>query len=252
MKIEPFPGELTKQMVSFPFVTKTGKHGCQRGLKYMLTDEQKDWLCKWYPVTENSVLSAVSGIKFSTLHRMARLYGLKKSEKGLHGIMKRQAKKCKKICEANGWYASLRGKRPSAACLEATAKMWKDVREGRRLHPMKIIKRENPRRYKRLMEKRSKSRKELIKKETIRMLYGMERQTRLKCIVMQKYTRQQVCSRYNALKKGYIIYQDCSEAGGERYNIYYDDLTERSLVFEENLKKRGFRVIEYQPAERSH
>ncbi|MBO4551507.1 MAG: hypothetical protein J5733_12320, partial [Bacteroidaceae bacterium] len=58
-------------------------------------------------------------------------------------------------------------------------------------------------------------------------------------------TRSQICRRYSAIKRGYILMEDCSEQGGERYNIYYDDDTERSEKFENNLKNDGFNVKPY-------
>jgi hypothetical protein len=73
----------------------------------------------------------------------------------------------------------------------------------------------------------------------------MERKTRLRCIVLCKFTKRQVCHRYNALRRGYIIMQDCSEQSGERYNIYYDDQTERTPIFERNLQKDGFNLLKW-------
>jgi hypothetical protein len=63
-------------------------------------------------------------------------------------------------------------------------------------------------------------------------------------VVLNPYTRRQAEHRYNALKRGYYVMEDCSEQGGERWNIYYDESTRRSAVFERNLKADGFRVIE--------
>ena len=120
-----------------------------------------------------------------------------------------------------------------------------DGARRKREHPAIIMKRENPRKYRKWMENRSKERKETIRKEMRRVLYGMERKTRLKCIVMCKYTRRQVSHRYNALKRGYIIMDDCSEQGGERYNIYYDNETQRSSIFEKNLLKDGFQLKQW-------
>ena len=107
------------------------------------------------------------------------------------------------------------------------------------------MKRTNPRKYRKWMERKSQERKETIRKETRRVLYGMERKTRLKCIVMCPYTRRQTSNRYNALKRGYIIMDDCSEQGGERYNIYYDNETERAPIFEKNLLKDGFHIKQW-------
>ena len=245
MKIDPFPGVLTLQFVDRPFTTKLGKAGCQHVKAWVLTDEQREWFCRWFPEEENSRLMKASGMTHSTLHRFARELGLTKSPKGIKRIRKRQAAHIKRLCERNGYYDSMRGRQPSEACLKATAQMWQDIREGKREHPARIMKRENPRKYRKWMENRSKERKETIRKEMRRVLYGMERKTRLKCIVMCKYTRRQVSHRHNALKRGYIIMEDCSEQGGERYNIYYDNETQRSPIFERNLLKDGFHLKQW-------
>lgn len=245
MKIDPFPGVLTLQFVDRPFTTKLGKDGCQHVKAWVLTDEQREWFCRWFPEEENSRLMKASGMTHSTLHRFARELGLTKSPKGIKRIRKRQAAHIKRVCERNGYYDSMRGRQPSEACLKATVQMWQDIREGKREHPARIMKRENPRKYRKWMENRSKERKETIRKEMRRVLYGMERKTRLKCIVMCKYTRRQVSHRHNALKRGYIIMEDCSEQGGERYNIYYDNETKRSPIFERNLLKDGFHLKQW-------
>lgn len=229
MKLPPFPGQLTKQKKGYAYA-------------YVLTDEQREWLCKWFPEEENSRLMKASGMSHSTLHRFAREFGLTKSEKGWKRIKKRQAAHIKRVCEKNGYYDSLRGRQPSEACRKATAQMWQDIRDGKREHPARIMKRQNPRKYRKWMQRKSEERKETIRKETRRVLYGLQRQTRLKCIVMCKYTKRQTSHRYNALKRGYIIMEDCSEQGGERYNIYYDNDTERAPIFEKNLIKDGFHL----------
>ena len=243
MKIEPFPGVLTAQMVERPYITKTGKQGCNRVKAFVLTDEQEAWFRKWFPEVENSVIAEVSGMGLNCIHKFARLYGLTKSEKGMKAIKRRQAAHIKKVCERNGYYDSLRGRQPSAASVEATKKRWQEVREGKREHPIKALKRKNPRKYKRKMQERSEERKELIRKERRREIYGLERKTNLR-LPMNKYTRRQVSHRYNALKKGYYVMLDCSEGSGERYNIYYNEDTKRSQYFERNLVNDGFKVMQ--------
>ena len=244
-KIDPFPGELTMQTVDRPFTTKCGRPGCQHVKAYVLTDEQKAWLCKWFPEIENSRLAEASGMSQSALHRFAREFGLTKSEKGLRGIKRRQAAHIKKVCERNGYYDSLRGRQPSEACRKATAQMWQDIRDGKREHPARIMKRRNPRKYRQWMQRKSDERKETIRKEIRLAIYGLERQTRLKCVVLNKYTKRQISHRYFALKRGYILMADCSEQGGERYNIYYDDQTQRTPIFEKNLIADGFHLLPF-------
>ena len=132
MKIDTFPQVLTYQYIDKIYTTKTGKQGIQRVRAFVLTDEQEAWFRKWFPEVENSVIAEASGMSFNVLHKFARQYGLTKSEKGLKGIKRRQAAHVKKLCEANGYYDSLRGRQPSAACVEATKKRWQEVREGKR------------------------------------------------------------------------------------------------------------------------
>lgn len=235
-----------RQKTAHRFKTKTGREGCQYTYTIVLTPEQEAWLRRWYPEVENPILMKASGMSHSTLHRFAREFGLVKSEKGIKGIRKRQAAHIKKVCEANGYYDSLRGKPVSEACLQATAKMWQEIRDGKREHPFKIMKRTNPRKYKKWLERRSEARREQVRKEIRREIYGLPRKTKLKIVVMNKFTRSQVCHRYYALKRGYILMEDCSEQGGERYNIYYDDLTDRAPIFERNLIKDGFKLMKYE------
>lgn len=133
----------------------------------------------------------------------------------------------------------------SKAFMEGAARIWQEIREGKRDHPLVVLRRKNPREYNRKMRQKSHERKELYRKEELRIRYGLQPKTRLR-IVMCKYTRRQVAHRSSALKRGYIIMEDCSEQGGERYNIYYDNDTKRTQMFEQNLINDGFRIRPWQ------
>ena len=233
------------QLVDRPFTTKTGKQGCQRVKAIVLTDEQREWFCRWFPEVENPRLMKASGLSNSSLHRFARELGLTKSEKGLAGIKRRQAAHIKRVCEKNGYYDSIRGKPVSEACRQGAAQMWQDIRDGKRLHPIHAFRDKNPRKYRACMQRRSEERKEAIRKEKRRVMLGLKRKTRLTAVVLCKYTKRQTCHRYNALRRGYIIMADCSEQSGERYNIYYDQQTHRTPIFERHLLADGFRLIEW-------
>lgn len=215
------------------------------GGKYLLNEEQRDWLRQWFPVTENRRLAKAMGTSESTMHRFARELHLTKSEKGMKAIKRRQAAHIKRVCEKNGWYDSLRGKPLSDECQEGTQRMWQEIREGKREHPFHVIRRNNPRRYKQLMKQKSEQRREAIRKDLIRMKWGLPRKTKLIHVVMQPYTKPQINRRHLALKRGYILASDCSEGSGHRYVIYYDSKTNRSPIFERNGIRDGFRFAEW-------
>lgn len=230
MRVEPFPGELVKQ----------------NNYKHVLTQQQIDWLCKYFPEVDNHTLMKKSGMNHSLLHRLARQYGLTKSEKGLKRIIKKHAQQVKRICERNGYYESMRGKQPSPQCREANIQYQREIQQGIREHPFHTMKRENPRKYRKMIEKESRYRREVIRKEKLRMAYGLDRKTRLSTVVICRFTRRQTSHRFNAKKKGYIIPEDCSEMGDTRYVIWYDDDTKRSRIMERNLIKDGFKVLPYE------
>lgn len=226
MKVNPFPGVVTRKSRTF-----------------VLTQEQEDWLRTYFPMMDNPRLIKLSGIKIWTLRRFARELGLEKSEKSVKAIWKRRAQKAKRTCEKNGFYDSMRGKGYSDACRQAVKKMWQEVREGKRESPFSRMKRENPKKYRAWKKNMSTSRAELIRQEQLRLKYGMKRKTNLTMIISQPYTRKQHVHRHSALLRGYLLAEDCSEQGGERWNIYYDDHTQRSERFEQNLIKDGFHVL---------
>lgn len=226
MKLTPFPGP----------IQRNPRYG-----KIVLSDEQQSWLRTFYPVIENPRLIKVSGLTHSVLHRFAREFGLSKSEEGLKAIKRRQAIHIKRVCEKNGYYDSLRGKKPSQKCLDA----YKDyLHSDRYEHPLKKMKRERPRAYAARMKKKGRERKELIRMERCRDHYGLERKTKLN-IPMQPFSRRQVGHRYNALRRGYLLAADCSEGTGERYIIYFNRSTQRSPMFERNCINDGFTFKEY-------
>ena len=236
-KIEAFPGKLTKQRVK--------KGNGMNSMKIVLDEAQEEWMRKWFPKTENSKLAEASGMSHSTLHRFARKMGLTKSKSGLEAIKRRQAAHIRRVLTKNGYYDSLRGKPMSKAFREGAARIWQEIREGKRDHPLVVLRRKNPREYNRKMRQKSHERKELYRKEEMRIRYGLQPKTELR-IVMCKYTRRQVAHRASALRRGYIIMEDCSEQGGERYNIYYDNDTKRTQMFERNLINDGFRIRRWQ------
>jgi hypothetical protein len=105
---------------------------------------------------------------------------------------------------------------------------------------MVTFRKRHPKKYKEVMERKRQDRINLIQKEKRRIIYGLERKTTLKVVVMKPYTRRQLRRRYDALKRGYLLDEDCREGQPGRYVIYYDDETNRSERFERNCIADGF------------
>jgi len=207
----------------------------------VLNEEQKEWLRRWFPETENCRLAKAMGISLYKLHDFARKLGLTKSEAGMKAIKRRQTKAMAKTNERNGCYDRKRGHPVSEATLAGNRKRWEEYRSGLRESTYETLRRRDPKKYQAVKELRSQNRRELIEKEKRRIIYGLERKTNIKVVVMKPYTRSQTSHRHNALLRGYLLDEDCSEGQPGRYVIYYDEETNRSERFEKNCIADGFR-----------
>ena len=199
--------------------------------EYYIEGELKERFCKLFPKNSNRRMMAWFGISFSTLQRFKREFGL---EKDMQVIRKQQAKDAKRICEKNGYYASLRGKKPSDACLEATRQL-----RAAGFHPIKQLKANNPRKYKRLMQKKSEQRKELWRKERLRQKYDLDRQTSLH-IPLNPLS-------YKASAQKHAMIRQCNyfaDPLGDPHIICYDSETRRSARREATAAKHGLKVVE--------
>ena len=202
------------------------------GMKeYYLEGELKERFCKLFPKNSNRRMMTWFGIGFSTLQRFRRECGL---EKDMKSIIRQQAKDTKRICERNGYYASIRGKAPSEACLEATRQL-----RAAGFHPMKQLKANNPRKYKRMLRKRSEQRKELFRKERLRSFYGLERKTHLR-IPSNPMSRKAIAHKYAMIK----VCNYFAAPLGDPHIICYDSETKRAERREATAAKHGLKVVE--------
>lgn len=224
--MKPFPGSVE---------TANGKTR-----RKVLNNEQLAWLRRWFPVTENNRLAKVMRISEQKLRDFAVENGLKKTAAGIKAIKRRQTKAMVKTNNLNGCYDRKRGQPVSEATRDGNRRRWEEYRAGLRELPQDTAKRKHPKKWKASLKKRSENRRELIEKEKRRIIYGLERKTKIKVVVMKPYTRSQSHHRYCALKRGYLLDEDCREGQPGRYVIYYDDETERSEKFEQNCIKDGF------------
>ena len=200
-------------------------------MEYYLEGELKERFCQLFPKNSNRRMMTWFGISFSTLQRFKREFGL---EKDMKAIRRQHAKDIKKICERNGYYASIRGKAPSEACLEATRRL-----RASGFHPLKQLKANNPRKYKRLMAKKSEQRKKLWRKERLRQDYGLERKTGLN--VPLNPLPHKASAQKHAMIKACNYFAD---PDGDPHIICYDSLTRRSARREATAAKYGLKVVE--------
>lgn len=206
----------------------------------VLTEEQEKWLRRYFPTNENVHLAAAMGISVCTLRRLSALYGLKKSKQGLILMKQRQVAAMVQSNISNGCYDRKRGHKVSEATMAGTRRRWAEEHAGLRENCFKRIQREDPEHYEEICRHNAEAHKELFRKETRRMLYGLERKTKLRTIVIRPYTQSQAHRRCSALKRGYILSTECSEGSPDRYVIFYDNETERSPKFESNCINDGF------------
>lgn len=205
-------------------------HGGTGPMEYYLEGETRELFIKNFPKHSNRRMMEWFGVGFSTLQRLARGLGLRKDMKA---IRRELARDVRKICERNGHYASMRGRPLSEACMEA-------AREKRAsgFSPMRRLKKTDPRRYKRIVRKRSETRRETIRKERLRQFYGLDRKTRL---------RLPVCPMSHAAskQKHAMIRENNYFADPEHPSwVCYDSETRRSQQREATAARHGLRVVE--------
>ena len=202
-----------------------------RGVKaYYLTPEIEAQFVRLYPTTMNRDMMRLFGISFSTMQRFKRELGLQKK---MRTIRHKQAQWAKRICEENGYYDSMRGKAPSEACQEATRQL-----RASGFHPMKVLKKKNPRKYRRILEQRSEKRKELMRKERIRVDWGLGQQTNLH-IPYDPYGKRRTSFKSTCKRVGYI--PGNAHKPSERWIIYYTDQTKRGELREKHGIALGFK-----------
>ena len=202
-----------------------------RGLKtYYLTPELEARFRRLYPVTMNRDMMRLFGISHSTMQRFKRDLGL---HKNMRTIRHKHAQVVKRICEENGYYDSLRGKKPSEACIEASRR-----KRASGFHPLTELKKKNPRKYRRVLQQWSEARKELVRKEKIRVEWELGQDTKIH-IPYDPDGRKRSIFKNTCKAVGYIPGNAHDPA--ERWKIFYTPDTKRGRIRERNGEKLGFK-----------
>ena len=226
-----YPGTKTPTKPTGVAKWQVPKRKTENGIMaYCLEGELKELFIKNFPIHSNRRIMQWFGIPHSTTQRFARQLGLKKDMTRIH---KEQARDTKRICEKNGYYASLRGKAMPENALIGLRKLRE---EG--FSSIRRLKEKSPRKYKKYIEKKSEARKELWRKERLRAKYGLERKTKLN-IPFHPMTRAQTCQKHVMIKK-YNYFADPDDP----HNVCYDSQTRRSERSERTAIRHGLRIVE--------
>lgn len=200
-----------------------------------LTDKQVKWIVNHYQHTKNNDILKKFGIGESTLHRIARKHGLKKSRQFMKKMQAEVTEEARKTCEAFGLYDEL-AERMQKEMTEA-------YKHGRRSFFRKGESNKDrlgKKRFAETIRKIQESRNKTIKSERRRLVFGMEQRTKMKLHIngYDDRQRKKTCHRHLFRKKGYIV-----ERGGD--TIYYDEQTRRSPQMEANAPLYGLKIKAY-------
>ena len=181
--------------------------------KISLDDRQLDYLVRHFKDTDNGYLALRLGISESSLHRLARRFGLKKTKAHCRQMQKEATEAAKRSHMKNGTYP------PKGFRIPNSEKYW--FKPG---HKEKAA-------TKRLrIEEAARTRRDTIRNERMRLLRGEPQQT------MRKLTRQpdrKVKDRHYLKTRGYVIDDAASTA-------YYTEDTRRAVRLEKSPRYYRF------------
>lgn len=200
-----------------------------------LTEKEVQWIVRHYRHTKNDDIMAKFGIGESSLHRVARKYGLTKSRQHMKKMQWNATCHAHEACRRYGIY-------------EETAVRMKQEAEDRKARGERIPgsfmpgqsnrDRMSKKQFKECYERIHEKRRETIRKERLRIKWGLPQKTRLN-LNYNGYTdkdRKRSIHRTLFRKCGYIV-----EYGGN--DVYYDEHTDRRPKMEANAHKFGLRVV---------
>ena len=204
-----------------------------------LTDKQVQWIVNHYQHTKNNDILDKFGIGESTLHRIARKHGLKKSRQFMKKVQAEVTSEAHKACETFGLYDELAERMREECNRQYAAK--EGVLYRTSFKPGESNKtRLSPKRFAETIQKIHEHRRQTIKSERRRLIFGMEQRTKMKLHIggFDERQRKKTCHRHLFRKHGYIV-----ERGGN--TIYYDEQTKRSPQMEANAPLYGLKIKAY-------
>ena len=201
---------------------------------HSISEEDTDWIIKHYKHTKNAEIMARFNIGESTLHRCARKYALKKSNAFMKKAQRENAEKGYEVCLDHGVYEQN---------AEYARKQWEEWKKlpreqwpGRKIgvkpqHQPGV----NPRRYNKRIKEGYEKRRQTVKRERARLLYGLEQKTSLK--LTKVMSRKMSAHKHAMIKK-------CNYFPDEEHPtwLFYDNETTRSARREAHAVILGLKV----------
>ena len=201
---------------------------------YSLSEEDTAWIIKHYKHTKNADIMARFNIGESTLHRCARKHGLKKSKVFMKKTQRENAEKGYKVCLDHGVYEQN---------AEYTRKQWEEWKKlprdqwpGRKVgvkpqHQPGV----STRRYNKRMKEGFEKRRQTVRRERARLVYGLEQKTSLN---LTKTMTHKMSAHKHAMIK------HCNYFPDEEHPtwLFYDNETTRSARRESHAVELGLKV----------
>lgn len=179
-----------------------------------MTPEQEEWMRLHFKHTKNAEIASRFGWSETTMHRFAREMGLTKTPQFQAEMQRNAVQKAKESCLRNNSY-------PPKGYHIPNSELYR-FKKGER-----NVDRLGEKGEKERIAKVTASRRETVRKERARILFGLEQKTKMKLI---KQPKKAVDKRLYLRKLGYIIPRGSMV-------VYYDENTKRS--FEMENRKRG-------------
>ena len=173
-----------------------------------LTDKQIKWLTIHFKHTKNDVIMEKLNIKHSMLHRIARELGLKKSKQFMKQCQAATTEAARLANKRNNWP-------PKGYAIPNKEKACFKPGETN-------LQRLGAKKERERIEKAAEARRNTVKAEKRRVLFGLPQKTKLKVIPAP---RVKTSYRHLMRKRGYVVDRGSSD-------VYYTDKTNRSETTE--------------------
>lgn len=208
---------------------------CSRGGR-TLTEKETQWIIRHYQHTKNTDIMEKYGIGESSLHRLARKYGLKKSKQFLGKVQAEAVVAAHDVCRQYGVYEET-SRRMKVKMAEMSARG--ERIPGSFMPGVTNVQRLGKKRDRERIEKSRQSRNETIRRDRLRLHWGLPQQTRIH-LTFNGYDEnhhKKSVHRHLFRKHNYIV-----DWGSD--DVYYDSETDRHPKMEANAHKYGLRVME--------